>query len=305
MIKTIPPGSYDFHEPPTKLLKVARSGLRGNDLSELIKTAGSHVAKIARDIAWMPGEVPLHNIAIGATEAVGCNKNGDGFSIATCMKSHPTFKKYARQYRDHENRDPAKSYGVIKESFYNDAMKRIELFIALNGTKEAADRNGGLVADRELNILESGKDLATSMACMITRDKCSSCGNMSHNRSEYCLGTEEGGHCKHGGLRHHMGRVCDDGHQLHADNPAEENLRFFDNSHVIKQADRTAYATGRLDHLLKKAADAGKTLGGAEVAELLEVGAPLPMLLSGMEPWLQALVKRAARLQYLENRIKN
>ena len=78
---------------------------------------------------------------------------------------------------------------------------------------------------------------------------------------------ENGGRCKSGGLRHNLGRVLEDGHILHADNP---NPTFFDISHVFRPADRIAYISGKLE----KAASAG-IISGAELAEHLGVSAPI------------------------------
>ncbi|WP_353208364.1 hypothetical protein [Sphingorhabdus sp.] len=165
------------------------------------------------------------------------------------------------------NKNPAKSFGIVKASHYNEPMRRIELICALNGSKEAAERNGGLIADKEIEKLANDKDIAVSMACKIPFDKCSSCGNSAKTRAEYCDSIEHGGHCKAGGLKHNIGRVMEDGHVLHADNP---NPSFFDISHVFRPADRIAYVSGKLE----KAAGVG-VLSGAELAEQLGVTAPI------------------------------
>lgn len=162
------------------------------------------------------------------------------------------------------NKNPAKSYGLVKASAYHEPMRRIELICALNATKEAADRNGGLVADKELEKLARGDDIGVSMACTIPFDVCSHCGNQAKTRAEYCDSIENGGHCKAGGLKHNMGKCAYDGSILYADNP---NPRFFDISHVFRPADRIAYISGQL-----KAASA--FVSGAELAEQLGVTAP-------------------------------
>jgi hypothetical protein len=78
-----------------------------------------------------------------------------------------------------------------------------------------------------------------------------------------------------------MGRVLEDGHVLHADNP---NPTFFDISHVFRPADRIAYISGQL-----KAAAAGHCVSGAELAE--EWGVTAPMLFDA------AGLKKHAQLQ--------
>jgi len=267
MIKVIQPHAQDFSEPVAALIKISSRGLIGADKQDFVKRAGAEFAEKALHIKLAKDEIPVHLIAIGATEDYGPNRNGDGFSRECCEKYHPTFEKFARFYRDHANKNPAKSFGIVKASHYNEPMRRIELICALNGSKEAAERNGGLIADKEIEKLANDKDIAVSMACKIPFDKCSSCGNSAKTRAEYCDSIENGGHCKAGGLKHNIGRVMEDGHVLHADNP---NPSFFDISHVFRPADRIAYVSGKLE----KAAGVG-VLSGAELAEQLGVTAPI------------------------------
>jgi len=267
MIKVIQPHAQDFSEPVAALIKVSSRGIIGADKQELVKRAGAEFAHKLENIKFAKDEVPVHMIAIGATEDYGPNRNGDGFTRDCCRNYHQTFEKFARFYRDHANKNPAKSFGIVKASAYHEPMKRIELVVALNGSKEAADRNGGLIADKELEKLANDKEIAVSMACKIPFDKCSSCGNSAKTRAEYCDSVENGGHCKAGGLKHNMGRVLEDGHVLHADNP---NPTFFDISHVFRPADRIAYVSGQL----QKAASA-TCVSGAELAEQLGITAPL------------------------------
>ena len=267
MIKVIQPGAQDFSEPVAALIKISSRGLLGVDKQVLIKRAGAEFADKLQHIKFAKDEVPVHMIAIGATEDYGPNRNGDGFSRECCQQYHPTFEKFARFYRDHANKNPAKSFGIVKASAYHEPMRRIELVVALNGSKEAAERNGGLLADKEIEKLAADKDIAVSMACKIPFDKCSACGNSAKTRAEYCDSSEHGGHCKAGGLKHNIGRVLEDGHVLHADNP---NPSFFDISHVFRPADRIAYISGKLE----KAAGVS-TMSGAELAEQLGVTAPI------------------------------
>lgn len=267
MIKVIQPRAQDFSEPVASLIKVSSRGLIGSDRADFVKRAGAEFAHKLENIKFAKDEIPVHMIAIGATEDYGPNRNGDGFTRDCCKHYHPTFEKFARFYRDHANKNPAKSFGIVKASAYHEPMHRIELVVALNGSKEAAERNGGLIADKEMEKLASDKDIAVSMACKIPFDICSSCGNKARTRAEYCDSTESGGHCKAGGLKHNIGRVMDDGHVLHADNP---NPTFFDISHVFRPADRIAYVSGRL----QKAASA-QCLSGVELAEQLGITAPL------------------------------
>lgn len=274
MIKICSPSDWDFGAPVFTPVKIASTGLRGDDLRSLIKTAGHAFADQVRRLEIKAGEIPVHQIALGATEAWGPNRNGDGFKEATCRRDHGQFVKHARCYRGHKNKDPSKSYGYVKLSAYNEAMRRIELLTMLNGTKEAALRNGGLVADEELEQIHKGKDYPVSMACKVAYDICSSCENKAPNRAHYCLGVEEGGSCKHGGCRHNLGKVAADGHHLHVDNPHPEP--WFDISKVGFPADHTAYG-GVADYLTKAAS--GELLGGAALAEAYGLTAPEHLLL--------------------------
>lgn len=243
MIKLIPPGSQDLGYPLVSVIKRSSRGLRGSDLSQLIERAGAKFAAEVKGLEFGPGEEPVHAIILGATERYGVNKNFDGWLADMCRRCHNTFPKYARIYRDHHNKNPERSYGVIKASSFNEDMQRIELVAAFNATREAADRNGGLVADLEMNKLASGQDMALSHACRVPFDQCSACQHKAARREDYCLGVHEGGSCPYGGLRHNIGKVAEDGHVLHADNPEG---KFFDCSHVTssRQADRIAYLLG-------------------------------------------------------------
>lgn len=297
MVKVIQPHSQEFSEPVAALIKVSSRGLIGKDKSDLIKRAGAEFANKLDNIKFAKDEVPVHLIAIGATEDYGPNRNGDGFKRACCEQYHDTFVKHAKFYRDHINKNPAKSYGIVKASAYHEPMKRIELICGLNSTKEAAERNGGLIADKELEKLARGDDIGVSMACTIGHDVCSSCGNKARTRAEYCDSIENGGMCKAGGLKYNIGRCLDDGHILHADNP---HPRFFDISHVFRPADRIAYISGELS----KVASAN-VISGAELAENLGVTAPIVIngeLASTARAQLLALEKLAAAEQLIAHK---
>jgi len=177
-IKILTPDSQDFSEPVAQLIKLANGKLLGSDRSAFIKRASTQFIDKMASLEFRAGEVPVHLIAMGAHSRYGCNRNGDSFTEEVCRKYHPTFVKHARAYRDHQNKDKSKSYGIVKASAYNEEMHRVELIVAYNGTKEAADRNGGLVADEELEKLASDTPLGVSMACVtdpeypvLTRDR--------------------------------------------------------------------------------------------------------------------------------------
>lgn len=296
MIKVIPPESWKFNEPQLQMIKVASSGLRGNDLKALIKRASHSFADAVRSLDLKPGDIPVHVIALGATEFYGPNRNGDGFKEATCREHHGSFVKHARWYRNHQNKNPEKSYGLVKHSEFNDAMKRIELLIVLNGTKEAADRNGGFIADEEVKKLHEGKDIPVSMACKVAYDVCAGCGNRAKNRNEYCTGEDEGGMCKRGGVKNRMTMVHEDGFINYVENP---NPLYFDMSNVFRGADRIAWTNG-----IVKAAS-GLLIGGAELAETLGVEMPPHLAASQLKRWPTPLEKIAIRLAEYELELDN
>lgn len=306
MIKLISPYDWDFGFAPAALVKRASTGLRGGDRAAFLQRADHVFLPYLEKIAQLlkPGEVPVHLIALGATEKIGANRNGDGFTCATCRTRHHTFEKLARFYRDHRNKDAHLSYGRVVKSAFNEAMGRVELLGALNGTKEAADANGGLVADLELEALEKEGDFTDSMSCRIKHDVCSYCGNASRTRAEYCTPAT----CKAGGCRDNLGRVVKVGgkiHHLHVDNPAD-GLDWFDISHITtrKQADRTALGT-TAEWLQKAAAIGGPAAtGGAALAEAAGVSGPWTPALIGMSklaaglaalaPWQDEVLWQAA-----------
>jgi len=293
LVKIICPNAQDFSEPITALVKISRRGLRGVDLAAFEKRAGALVAHdIAKIAEGMRSDEPLiHMLAVGATEDYGANRNGDGFRREICRAFHPTFLKFARWYRNHQNKNPEKSYGRVKYSAFHEPMKRIELVVALNGSEDAARRNGGLYADREMEKLARSEDIPVSMACRVSHDICSYCHNKAPRRDDYCESIDDGGHCKAGGLKKNIGALVEiDGgiHHLHADNP---DPSFFDISGVYRPADRIAYTTG----LLKAAS--GGIVGGAELAEALGVTIPYELLIDKAFPSdVQSMVKMAYRL---------
>ena len=269
MLKIVDNNSFDWgDEPLGSIIKVSSSGLVGSDRKDFLKVASANLLDSVDSIKVKPGEELVHIIALGTTEEYGPNRNGDGFKKKACKDYHHYFVKDAHVYRNHKNTDPKKSYGVVKASAFNDEMNRVELIVALNGTEKAAKANDGLVADKEMDKLNSDKAMAVSMACRVPFDVCSYCGNKAHTRDEYCTDEEKGGHCKAGGLKHNLGKlvkVAGELHHLHADNTKPF---FFDISHVFVPADRIAYASG----FCKKAST--ELIGGAELAELYGLSLP-------------------------------
>lgn len=168
-MKKIVPATWDFGDARSSIIGVPGQ-ICTDGICRLVKKAGYIFQDRIRDWKPAPGEVPVHITIVGSTEFYGPNRNGDGFREETCRRYHDTFVKHARFYRNHDHYDPKRSYGIIKFSAYNERMHRIELIGVLNATKEAAERNGGLVADREIHMLERGEDIPVSMSCVVEPD---------------------------------------------------------------------------------------------------------------------------------------
>lgn len=316
MFKIITVGSWDFDMPAVEVVKLSSRGLRGADRSRFLEKRGaSHVfADMLDKIAMKSGDIPIHLLAIGSTEAYGPNRNGDGFKEATNCRTHDRFVKNAQYYRHHRNKDPDKRYGVVKLSAYNEAMRRIELFLVGNGTKEAARRNGGLVMPATTRErFENDEDVAFSMACKVAYDVCSNCGNKAAHRNEYCIEDTcinpktgfRGFGCKDG-----LAKVAENGFQQYVDNPDPFH---FDISEVVRPADRIAYGW-RAAYMQKAASANNSVMGGSEMYDLLSAGQELgdalwsPLMAPGLsqmfpkQPWL---VKLAHELAAVENRISS
>lgn len=252
IVKFVSPHGWDFQERILTPVKVSSRGLIGSDRSDFLKTASHAFLPQLDNVKFAKDEVPVHLIALGASEAYGPNRNGDGFKEATCRQFHDTFVKFAKFFRNHKNKaergDPF--YGIVKASAYNEDMRRVELLCALNAEKSAADRNGGFVADVELEKIARGEEMPVSMACRVPNDVCSFCKHAARTRDEYCTREK----CAAGGCRDNLTRlmkVGNDLHHLHVDNP---NPTWFDISRVFRPADRIAYGA-KADYLTKSASD--------------------------------------------------
>lgn len=307
IIKVVSPSGWDFDCPVAMQVKTSSRGLVGQDRRNFIKRASSHAFLPYLDsVKFAADEIPVHLIALGASEAYGFNRNGDGFKEACCKKYHDTFVKFARFYRNHKNKDTQISYGTVKLSAYNPEMRRVELLCALNAEKSAAERNGGFVADQEMEKLARGEDLDVSMACRVPYDECSYCKHQARTRDEYCKSASCGG----GGQFDNLTKIVKAGGDMHHMGVYNDHPTWFDISNVFRRADRIAQG-GKADYLLKAAFDANfYDYGGAKLAEELGIVAPLPVLLSQDTmlptewlPYVAEQVKLAYGLDLLERQM--
>jgi hypothetical protein len=267
---------------PTRRFKQAAAQIGTTHM--LVPVADVTVDNVSNETKYNLEVDEDHTFIVNGVAVHNCNRNHDAYGIKMSRADLPSYEQFGRAYRNHQNRHPERAMGVVKKAYLNEPMGRAEVIVALNGTKEAADRNGGVTADRTLEKLAGNEDIAVSQSCKIQFDRCVSCGNEAKTRLEYCCGPSEGGTCKYGGCRTHLGRVADDGFQLYVDNP---KCVFFDWSDVAdtRGADRTAFITG-------KVAGADRVPGGAELAEMLNLVPPEHLL----DPTVKFALARAREL---------
>lgn len=159
--------------------------------------------------------------ALGGYEAWGCNSNGDAFYEEDLVKEsddigYRSFQKHAHVFEHHKNKDPSIALGKIVLATFNKKMRRVELI------EEVSNEKGAHLLDQ----WHRNGSLPTSMGCKVAFDVCSSCGNKARTPKEYCE------HAKYA-----MKKIARDGHRYHVRNP---DPRFFDQSHVIIPAEKTA-----------------------------------------------------------------
>lgn len=219
-------------------LQVASPTVIPLDNYELIKTATiSEIVDFIRNIPKDPDKTKLLVIAMGASDFYGPNKNGDYFAEEELLPAHTTFED-AHFFRHHINKDPAKSYGNVLKSFYNDKMHRVELIIDIINAK----------APETVQKIKQGVPIAVSMGCRVKYDICSICGNEAPTRGHYC------DHAKF-----QMCEIMSDGKQVWVYNP---NPKFFDISEVFRPADRMGWS-------IKKVAQVNRKLS-ADFGEIVE-----------------------------------
>lgn len=155
--------------------------------------------------------------AMGAEEWWGSNLNGDGFSEEDLLKdkAYKTFEN-GHYFENHKNKDPKASKGFIVFSAYNHKMHRVELLVALDKEKAAAD----------IKILDEGGNFDVSMGTKIDHDVCSICGNKAKKKHEYCTH-----------IKTQLNKIMPDGRKVYMKN---KGLKFFDISKVRIGADPTA-----------------------------------------------------------------
>lgn len=219
------------------------------------KTAGEALDYI-KNVKPIPGKTIVLVLALGAEEAYGPNRNGDGFPAQpvkskdgkgyaispdeVLTKHYKTFEN-GHAFQHHVNKDPAKASGKVLKAFWNDKMKRVELLVAIDNDKDP----------EWVQRLSDGEFPAVSMGCRITHDVCSVCANRAKTRADYCE------HAKF-----QMNQLLPDGRRVYVHNPSPN---FFDISRVFRPADKTGYT------LKKVAFDSIPSISSAELGEQLDL----------------------------------
>lgn len=297
MIKYVSPAGWDWDRPVAIPVKYGSRGLLGADRAEFIKTASHVFLDVLDNLKVAKDEVPVHVIALGALEAYGPNRNGDGFPEKACRDYHGTFTKFGRWFRNHRNK-PERGhphFGLLKASAYNDRMRRVELLAVLNAEKSACQRNGGFVADQELEKLARDEDIPVSMACRVPFDECSWCHHQAAKRDDYCTAEK----CAAGGCATNLTRMLKLGGDIHHLHVINRQPVWFDMSKVFRPADRICYGA-KADWLAKAAADGG-VFDLADAAHMAEGDTPpLSVLLyqDGLPGQYQQRVAAQIKLAY-------
>jgi hypothetical protein len=205
--------SFNFREPSLKIYR-----------KKFLHKEAEETADYLRNIKSESGKTKLLALFLGAGEWYSSNKNGDYFPEKVLRKYYKTFKEHGHVYRHHVNKDPKKKYGDIEFVTYNEKMHRVEGVMVLDNEKN----------QDILKRIDSGEDIPVSMACKVSHDICSYCGNKSKTLDDYC---------EH--LKFEMNDIKASGLKVYAINP---DPVFFDISIVSRPADVTAYVFKKVAH---------------------------------------------------------
>jgi hypothetical protein len=162
------------------------------------------------------------------------------------MRKHATFVSNAHYFQHHQNKDPALSRGRPVASAFNDQTDMVDLIIVADMDKCA----------EQIQALESGRRVPTSMGAKVAFDQCTICDNRAKRREDYCQHVHKMAQAPYG-----MRSVLPSGQICGVMNP---DPNFFDISDVLIGAAEES------ETLLKVASS--NIVSGAEIAEL--VGLP-------------------------------
>lgn len=294
MLKVVLPHAFNFGVP---VARIADLHSRGLDRDWMQKRAAVLTKELSA-VRPEKGYTFIHAISMGAQEAYGANRNGDGFNEKSARweafdpkpggptsimldgglgQYHRTFLKHAKVYKDHVNKDPALASGDVVAESYNPEMRRGELLIKVQNDKWAP----------ELEKMANDEDLPFSMSCKVPYDICSACLNKAPSRAQYC---------DH--LKNEMGQVKSAGHQIFAFN---DRPCFFDFSGVFRPADRIAWG-------LQKVASTGEMpeefIPSTMLAEQWGLRVPNSVLFDSSPRPVQEKIAAMERLAAMEKQIE-
>lgn len=247
------------------------------DGSQVLSKTASVIEDYLLDVKPEEGKTKLLVLALGAGEYWGSNRNGDYFPESALKDYHITFETFGNLHKNHKNTPKDRKYGYVEKSFWNDKMKRVELVVVMNNDE----------CPEILSKLDSGEDIAVSMAAKLPYDICSVCGNKRTTAKAEDT-------CQH--IRSELNTIYEDGSQCYAIN---EEPKFFDISFVWKPADRTAY-------VLKKVASVNVATDSALLAKQAGYYDEADYLRTSSLPVSKLIEKQAyiKKLGELEKRIK-
>lgn len=233
-VKIFSPG--DWRDVPEEQfqLKIASAGLGPNDARDAEKLVSGQLLDRLKKMPLHDDCYYVHKVAMGGSHRYGPNRWGDGFREEVLERDHHTFELQAKAYRQHKSQGDhyghVKVAGMRPEGF-------VELVTEYYGTPEAARRNGGRVADLEIESLSKRGYIPVSMGSMVPFDTCVVCGKEAPKPKDRCSSKAEGGDCPLFGCKTGMLKVAADGRMNFVDNPFN---RFYDISMVGVGADPVA-----------------------------------------------------------------
>lgn len=160
---------------------------------------------------------------VSGGEYYGPNKNGDYFPTQELISYFETFRD-AHPFKNHENKNIEKAIGRIYDVRYDDEMKTVEIF-------KAIDRK---IAPEIVRGYSKGYLTDVSMGCKVPFTICSVCGNKARRPSEFC---------NH--VRHHKLEYLETGERVYEIN---YEPKFHDSSVVLNGAERVAKAFVIIDN---------------------------------------------------------
>jgi hypothetical protein len=266
---------------PGEMEKAASFFGMGRQKAPLLPEVEQYLCAIKKD----PNKIHVLVNALGAGEYWSSNINGDHFPERSLIHKgqdygYETFYN-AFPYKHHVNKDPAKSFGRVELSVWNDQMKRVELVVVID--RNLAQR---LAAQDVVDKLDQGMFPDVSMGAKVPYDMCSKCLDWGQYRKAQVtfdpgthssvgaavlafhrknpirgLSVTRHDYCEH--LKGMLNKILPDGTKIYAIN---DYPKFFDISFVFIGADKTAKVMAKL------ASDNTGALPSWQVAEQMGYG---------------------------------